>query len=229
MSAETKNLDAEAVEWLRDVLAAMLDAGAVPRWIERGLRSFMRRLPDSLLEAWANALNIDVQHLREMMPDAGDRLRGEAGKEAVRTCVGAHQLVPLARTFRSAVKTAIRWLRSGSLPVDAEAVQRDLPALALTHCTPEGYETAGAVASILGTASDPPQLIAGYAAALARGDRQPLAMTDGTVVESSYGRWIGCRLQEVRRLIGVEPPSFRVEHSERTPLWNGFWNNMWRK
>jgi len=215
-----------AIAWLRDVLVTILDICPVPQWLKRKTAHFTRRVPGWLIAAWASALNVDYVDAYRAYPDFAQRVGNDTGREIARQYLETHNAVPLAYSLRQLVQRVIKLLQAGRLPASKEVVEREIYALALANCTPDGENFVERANSILSYSEHYNHPLIDYQITLESDKTEKLDELDGILAGGRYGRWVAERISEAKRWLGLEPPHFHIQYSERTPQWDLLWRNI---
>ena len=215
-----------ALAWLRHVLTSVLDVSPLPLRLRKRTANLPHRLPDWLLRSWATALNIDYVSACKAVPDLAERVRSDSGRGTVSQYFDTHGVVPLANSLQQVVGSVTKHPRSDTLPVDKETIEKQVCALALASCTPDGAEFAAYATSILSGSEQANHLLINYQLALDSGQKQKLEEVDVGLVGGRYGEWVAERLYELKRWLGLDSPQFRVQYGQRTSQWDSLWRNM---
>ena len=220
-----ENVNSEALKWLRESLINTLETAPLSDKPKKATRRALRRVPDWILIAWANAFNIDYVNTAEASPEFPKRVNSQAGKYHAQRYLEARDAVAMGNCLQQLAKSVLRLTRGHMLPVAKEIVERGVCALALASLTPEGMEFAEQANDILRDRHDYHVLI-NYHFALEGGERNKLEAVDALLTESGYGKWVADRLTEAKRWFGLEPPHFNINSEERNPQWDNLWGNI---
>jgi hypothetical protein len=220
-----ENVNSEALKWLRESLLNTLEIAPLSDKPKKATRRALRRVPDWILIAWANAFNIDYVNTSEASPEFPKRVNSQAGEYHAQRYLEARDAVAMGNCLQQLVKSVLRLNRSHMLPVAEEIVERGVCALALAPLTPEGMEFANRANAIL-TDRHEYHVIVNYHFALEGGEKGKLEAVDAMLNGSSYGEWVADRLTEAKRWFGLEPPHFNINCEERNPQWDNLWGNI---
>lgn len=214
-----------AIVWLRNVLLASMDAAPLPLWLEKKTRGLIQRAPDWLLEAWADAVNLQLSEAHRSAPDLPEKIRSGVGKEIVSRHFEAHRVTPTARSLRRLVAAVLKLWRAGKLCSNQKGIESGVAALALVNCTAQGKEFAERVSFMLGDSKQTDSLLRSYQLALTYGEEQKLKEIDEVLTRSAYGAWVtGCLEEAEEWLLGL--PRFYIQVGQRTPNWDSLWENI---
>jgi len=208
----------QAIRWLREVLAAIVDNAVLPQRIKQKAASLIRRLPDWYLSRWATALNIDFMKGYGEYPDLAGKAGSDEGKDFIQRYLDENNVAVMMESLKKLVKELVRLNNEGRLPGDANTVERQVCALALAACTEEGKEFTDSM--------QPWFPLDEYRATLEAGDREKTVGLDAILNGHSYGEWVTQRIEEVKRWLGVDEPVVIIKHGPRTPLWESFWREF---
>lgn len=187
------------LNWLRDVLVAILEVAPLPRWVTKMTIRFVQRVPDWLLAKWATAVHVNFEYACLATPDLANTIRSEAGKAIVNHYVKIYRVVPTVRSLKKLVQVVVKLVSAGMLPASAETIQNQIAALALARCTGREVGFAKQASSVLNSGEDADRLICAYQAALHSGDELKVKSIDGVLIASHHGRWVAERLKEIKR------------------------------
>ncbi|MFC1957051.1 hypothetical protein ACFLVY_02010 [Chloroflexota bacterium] len=220
-----ENINSEALEWLRNSLLNTLEIAPLSDKPKKATRRALRRVPDWILMAWANALNINYVNTSEASPEFPKRVNSLSGRYHAQRYLEARDAVAAGNCLQQLAKSVLRLTRGHMLPVAKEIVERGVCALALAPLTTEGMEFAERANAIL-TDRYNNHVIVNYHFALEGGERNKLEAVDALLTESGYGKWVADRLTEAKRWFGLEPPHFNINCEERNPQWDNLWGNI---
>lgn len=212
--------------WLRDVLANVVDASPLSLWIKEATQRCVRRLPNWIMDAWAKALNFDYMTAYRTCPYLAKAVKGDQGKQLVRQYVEAHRAVPLANILNQLARKLLRLSRMNRLPVPVDMIERQVCAIAMSDITPQGKRFIQEANPIIGRAQRSNHPLARYRILLQGKHSQKLNNIDALLSQHPYNSWVLERIVEIRRWLGLEPPTFRIRCGERTPLWQSLWDNI---
>lgn len=215
-----------AIGWLRNVLGSIVEIAPLSPWIKRKTASMIRRLPDWLMASWANTFRIDYMNGYRAYPDMADSVRSETGRQLTQHYLESRDVMPAANCLQQLVRWMVRRSRMGKLPVSREIVEREICALALAPCTPDGWEFGKQAISVLKNDERANHHLIDYQIALVRGDKERLGRLDDVLAGGRYGKWISERIGEIKRLMGLDTPQFYIKYVERTPQWDSLWENI---
>jgi len=215
-----------ALGWLRDVLANTVDVAPLSPWIKQATQRCIRRLPSWIIAAWAKALNFDHVSAYQACPDLAEAVKSDAGTRIVKQYVEAHHVVPLANILHQLARRVSRLSRTNRLSAPADMIERQVCALSMADCTPQGEQFIQQTNSILCRAERGNHPLIEYQMLLEGKQRQKLNDIDALLSRHPYNSWVAERIVEIKRWLGIEPPSFRIRYGERTPLWDSLWNNI---
>jgi hypothetical protein len=215
-----------AAAWLRDVLASIADVAPLSPWIKEATQRCIRRLPNWIMTAWAKALNFDHVTAYRACPYLAEAVRSDEGRQIVKQYVETHNAVPLANTLHQLARKVLKLSRTGRLPASADTIEQQVCAMGMADCTPHGEQFIQQANSILCEAERSNHPLIEYQILLQGNQRQKLDELDSVLSRHPYKSWVSERIVEIKRWLGLEPPTFRVRYAERTPLWDSFWNNI---
>ena len=215
-----------AIGWLRNVLSSIVETAPLSPWIKRKTASMIRRLPDWLVVNWAEALNIDFIKGYQLYPDMADSVRSDKGRQMAQHYLESRDAMPAANCLQQLVPWMVRRSRMGKLPMSREIVEREICALALAPCTPDGWEFAEQASSALKSDERANHHLIDYQIALVRGDKERLGRLDDVLAGGRYGKWISERIGEIKCLMELDTPQFYIKYVERTPQWDSLWENI---
>lgn len=216
----------EAIAWLKDVLTSIVDIAPLSPWIKTATFRSIRHLPTWLISSWAKALNFDHVTMYRAYPELAEEVRSDAGIEIVKQYVETNHAVPLANTLHQLSRTVSKLSRTDSLPASADMIERQVCALSMANCTPHGEGFIQQANSILCKAECSNHLLVEYQILLQSKQRQKFKDIDAVLSRHPYNSWVAERIAEIKRFLGLEPPTFRIRYGERTPLWDSLWNNI---
>jgi hypothetical protein len=215
-----------AIAWLRSVLASIVDVAPLSPWIKQDTQRCIRRLPNWIIVAWAKALNFDHMTAYRACPDLAETVRSDAGRQIVKQYMETHHPVPLANTMHQLAQKVLKLSRTGRLPASADTIEQQVCALAMANCTLQGEGFIQQVNPILCETAQSNHPLIEYQVLLGSKQKQKLKDIDALLSRHPYNRWVSERIVEIKRWLGLEPPTFHVRYAERTPLWDSFWNNI---
>jgi hypothetical protein len=186
---------------------------------------FLERMPDWMLANWAMALNIDYIGGSSRYPNLAEQAKSDTGRQLAQKYLEAHDAVPIANCLEELSKSVVKHARTGDLPADSEAIEKQVCALALAGYSAEGADFAEGARDILGDAEKVNHPIIDYHLALEHGDKEKLEKLDAILASGRYSEWIAERFTEGQRYLGLEPPRVIIRYGERTPQWDMLWKN----
>jgi hypothetical protein len=216
----------EAVAWLRGVLASIADVAPLSPWIKEATCRSIRRLPNWIIVAWAKASNFDHMTAYRTCPDLAEAIKSDTGMQVVKHYVETHNAVPLANTLHQLARKVLKLSRTDRLPASADTIEQQVCALGMADCTPQGEQFIQQAGSILYEAECSNHPLVEYQVLLERKQRQKLNEIDALLSRHPYNSWVAERIIEIKRWLGLEPPTFHIRYGERTPLWDSFWDNI---
>ena len=216
----------EALNWLRDVLTALLEVAPLSYQQKKKTGRFLNKMPDWLMANWAESLNIDYMGGCSQYPDIAVQAKSDTGRHLAQQYLEAHDAVPVGNCLEELGKSVVKHVQTEDLPVDIEAIEKQVCALALAGCTAESTEFIENTRDILSDPEKPNQPIVDYNLALEYGDHDKLEALDATLTGGRYGSWVAERLTEAKRFLGLEPPRFTIRYGERTPQWDLLWKKL---
>jgi hypothetical protein len=110
--------------------------------------------------------------------------------------------------------------------VYSETTEKQVCAMALAGCNPEGVGFGESANDILSDAESPNHPLVDYHLALANGDTKKIEALDAALTGGRYGEWVDSRLEEAQRYLGLDYPIFRINFVERTPQWDALWEDI---
>lgn len=226
MNVASEDSRREALAWLRGAVAAVLDVAPLSGWMKRRARSTLRSLPDRLLERWARALNMDSVSAYKACPDFAQLCRAEQARDLVQGYFDAYDVVPVANNLDDLAHCVAKQQRNGRLPLGKETVERQVCALAWGEFVPLGAEFMPQARDILRQGEQIYHVLIDYHLTLDSREVWRLQRLDQALSSVPYGAWVGNRLEEVRRWLGVDEPIVRIQQGQRTPLWELLWENL---
>jgi len=215
-----------ALAWLRGVLANIVDIAPLSPWIKEATQRCIGHLPNWLIAAWAKALNFDYVSAYQACPDLAEVVKSDEGMQIVKQYAEAHHAVPLANILHQLSCKVARLSRMNRLPTPADMIERQVCALGMANCTPMGEQFIQQANSILYRAERSKHPLVEYQMLLEGKQRQKLNDIDALLSRHPYNRWVSERIVEIRRWLGLEPPTFRIRYGERNPFWDSLWNNI---
>ena len=216
----------EGLAWLRGVFAAMMEVSLVSYQQNKKTSPLLQRMPDWLMAAWAESLNIDYTGGCTRYPDMAEKANSDNGRHLAQQYLESHDAVPAGHCLDQLTRSVIKRAQGGRLPVDSNMVARQVCALALAECTEDGIGFAEKARDILSDPENPNHIIVDYQIALERGDKEKLEKLDTILTGGRYGEWVDSRLDEAKRYLGLDYPIFRINFVERTPQWDALWENI---
>lgn len=216
----------EAIAWLREVLTSIVDVAPLSPWIKEATQTCIRLLPNWLMAAWARALNFDYVASYRACPDLARAVRSDTGIQIVKQYLETHNAVPLAYALRQLTRKVVKLSRTGRLPIAADMIERQVCALAVANCSPGGERFIQQASSILCEAECSNHPLIEYQILIEGKQRQKLKKLDAILAPLQYNSWVAERIVEMKRWLGLEPPTFHIRHGERSPLWDSLWDNI---
>ncbi len=216
----------KALTWLREVLTAILEISPLSYWQKKKTARLLNRMPDWILDNWAEALNIDYIGGCTGYPDMAEKAKSETGRHLAQQYLESHNAVPAGNSIDQLGKSVVKSAKAGRLPADRETVERQACALAWADCTPAGADFAQQGSSVLGSHDRTNHVIIDYQIALDAGDKNKVEALDAVLTGGRYGEWVDNRLDEAKRYLGLDTPIFRIHFGERTPQWDALWGNI---
>jgi hypothetical protein len=215
-----------ALDWLRNVLTAMLEVSPVSYQQKKKTAPLLQRMPDWLMASWAESFNIDYIGGRTSYPDMAEKANSDTGRQLAQEYLETHNAVPAGDCFDQLARSVIKRAQGGRLPVDTNMVIRQVCALAWAECTEDGIAFAEKALTILSDAENPNHPLVDYQIALERGNKEKLEQLDSILTGGRYGEWVDSRLDEAKRYLGLDYPIFRISFVERTPQWDALWEDI---
>jgi len=216
----------EAMIWIREVLTTIVDVAPLSPWIKEATQRCIRRLPNWLVDVWAKALDFDYVTAYQSRPDLAAVVRSDTGMETVRKYVEANSVEPLASILRQLTRKVVKLSKTGRLPVSAGMIERQISALAVANCTAEGERYMRHASSVLCEAESSNHPLIEYQILLEGKQSRKLKDIDAVLFRHPYNSWVAERIVEMKRWLGLEPPTFHIRYGERTPLWDTLWDNI---
>ncbi len=216
---------AEAIVWMRKVLTAILEISPMSYWQKRKTARLLNRMPDWILDSWAEALNIDYIGGCTGYPDMAEKANSETGRRLAQQYLESHDAVPAGNSLDQLSKSIMEH-EAGELPANSETVEKQVCALALAGCTSEGAAFAESARDTLGDAGNPNHPLVDYHLALEQRDKSKIEALDAALAGGRYGNWVAERITETKRYLGLEPPRFMIRRGERTPQWDLLWQKI---
>ena len=90
---------AEAIVWMRKVLTAILEISPMSYWQKRKTARLLNRMPDWILDSWAEALNIDYIGGCTGYPDMAEKANSETGRRLAQQYLESHDAVPAGNSL----------------------------------------------------------------------------------------------------------------------------------
>jgi hypothetical protein len=188
-----------ALAWLRDALTATLEVCPLSYQQKKETARFLTRMPDGLMASCAESLNINYLGGCTKYPDLAEKANNDTGSQLAQQYLEAHDAVPVANILDELVKTVVKQANENKLPLDGETIERQVCALALAGCTPEGADFAESAKEILCNAENPNHPLVDYHLALANGDTKKIEALDTALTGGRYGNWVADRINEMKR------------------------------
>ena len=221
-----ENERTEAINWMRNVLTSMLEVCPLSYQQKKVASQALNKMPDWLMGRWADAFNIDYIGGSARYPDMGQHAKSDYVRNLTQQCLEACDAIALGNCVEDLGKSVMKHDQAGNLPIDREAIERQVWALAVAGCNAEGPDFAQNAGEILGDGECPNHPIVDYHLALEHGDKSKIEALDAALAGGRYGSWAAERFTEARRCLGVEPPHFTVKVGERTPQWDLLWKKV---
>jgi hypothetical protein len=184
--------------WLRDVFTSTLGVCPLSYQQKRKSSRFLGGIPNWLMASCAESLNIDYMGGCTKFPDMAEKANSDTGRQQAQQYLEAHDAVPVANILDELVKTVVKQANENKLPMDGEAIKKQVCALALAGCTPEGTIFGETAKGILGSDS-PNHPLVDYHLALVNGDTQKIEALDAALAGGRYGEWVANRIDEMKR------------------------------
>ena len=146
--------------------------------------------------------------------------------ETVSQYVETNSVEPLASTLRQLTRKVVKLSRTGRLPVAGDMIERQICALGVANCTSDGEGFIRHASSILCEAERRNHPLIEYQILLEGKQRRKLKELDAVLTPLPYNSWVAERIVEIKRWLGLEPPTFHIRYGERTPLWDSLWDNI---
>jgi hypothetical protein len=208
------------------VLASIADVAPLSPWIKEATQRCIRRLPNWIMTAWAKALNVDYVTAYRACPDLAEKVKSDAGMHIVKQYVETHNAVPLANTLHQLARKVLKLSRTDRLPASADTIEQQVCALGLASCIQQGEQFIQQANSILCESERSNHPLVEYQVLLEGKQRQKLKDIDVVLSRHPYNSWVTERIAEIKRWLGLEPPTFHIRYGERTPLWDSFGDNI---
>jgi hypothetical protein len=215
-----------AIAWLRDVLASIVDVAPLSPWIKEATCRSIRRMPNWLVATWAQALNIDYVAAYRACPDLAEAASSDTGLRVVKEYMETRNAVPLANTLHQLARKVSKLSKTSRLPIPGDRVERQVCALGIASCTPQGEQFIQQSSSILCEAERSNHPLIEYQILLESKQRQKLKKLDAILASLPYNSWVAERIVEIKRWLGLEPPTFHIRYGDRSPLWDTLWDNI---
>lgn len=216
----------EAMVWLRRVLTNIVDIAPLSPWIKEGTRRLVRRVPNWLIATWAAALNVDYVAAYKACPDLAEAASSDTGMRVVKQYLETHNAVPSAYALRQLTRKVVKWSKTSKLPVSDDMVERQVCALGVANCTAEGERFIQQASCILCEAERSNHPLIEYQILLEGKQMQKLKKLDTVLASLPYNGWVAERIVEIKRWLGLEPPTFHIRYGDRSPLWDSLWDNI---
>ena len=220
------NERAEAIHWMRNVLTSMLEVCPLSCQQKKVTGQLLNKMPDWLMTRWADVLNIDYMGGSTRYPDMVQHAKNDYVKNLAQQYLEVHDTVAVGNCVEDLGKSVMKLDQAGDLPIDREAIERQVWALAVAGCNAEGPEFTHNAGDILSDGECPNHPVVDYHLVLKNGDKSKIEALDAALAGGRYGGWAAERLTEARRFFGVEPPHFTVKVGERTPQWDLLWRKL---
>ena len=188
-----------ALDWLRNVFTVTLEVCPLSYQQKRKTARLLQRMPDWLIADWAEALNIDYIGGCTKYPDMAEKSNSDTGRPLAQQYLESHDAVPVANILDELVKTVVKQANENKLPMDGETIEKQVCALALAGCTPEGTIFGETARAILGDSDSPNHPLVDYHLALVNGDTQKIEALDAALTGGRYGEWVADRFNEMKR------------------------------
>ena len=188
----------EGLAWLRNVLTSAMEVCPLSYKQKKKSSRYLGRIPDWLMASCADSLNIDYMGGCTKYPDMAEKANGDTGRQLAQQYLEAHDAVPVANILDELVKTVVKQANENKLPLDGETIEKQVCALALADCTPEGADFAERAKEIM-CAENPNHPIVDYHLALANGDTKKIEALDAALTGGRYGEWVADRFNEMKR------------------------------
>lgn len=215
-----------AITWMRGVLTAILEISPLSYWQKKKTARFLNRMPDWLLEDWADALNIDYVGGCNRFPDVSEKAASDIGREIAQQYLENHDAVAVGNSLDQLRKSFAEQSREGNLSENPEIIRKQICALALANCTVEGADFAEKAELVLSAPDNHNHPLVNYQLALTARDKSKIEALDAALAGDRYGSWVAERITESKRDLGLEPPHFTVHSGERTPQWDLLWQKI---
>ena len=215
----------DAIDWLRRSMAGIFEVSPLEEDNKKRALKFLSRLPDRTMATWADTLNIDYMWGFRTYPDFPQSIRCEEARYFTDQYLNDRNVIPTHYNLNELVHTMKKLSLANRLPVDKEIVERGVCALALSQCTQDGVEFSRYATNILGGNSQR-DIVSEYQHALENAEVHKLTEFDAALRATRYGGWVGQRLTETKRFLGLEPPRFTIRVGERTPQWDLLWKKV---
>jgi hypothetical protein len=215
-----------ALTWLRVVLAAMLEVSPVSYQQKKKTAPLLQRMPDWLMASWAKSLNIDYLGDSSQYLEITEQIKSETGRNFAQQYLEVHDAVPAGFCLDQLCRRVIKLSQANKLPINTIIVERQVYALAWAECTEDGIVFAQKAREVLSDPENPNHILNDYQIALERGEKEKLERLDTILTGGRYGEWVGSRLDEAKRYLGLDNPIFRVNFVERTPQWDALWEKI---
>jgi len=224
--AQTDKERTEAINWMRNVLTSMLEVCPLSYQQKKVAGQVLNKMPDWLMGRWADAFNIDYMGGRSQYPNMAQDARSDRVKNLAQQHLEAYDAVAVGNCVEDLGKSVMKHDEAGNLPIDREAIERQVWALAVASCNADGPEFTQNAGDILGNGECSNHPVVDYHLALENSDKSKIEALDAALAGGRYGSWAAERFTEARRFLGVEPPHFTIKVSERTPQWDLLWRKV---
>ena len=215
-----------ALAWMRGVLATILEISPLSYWQKKKTARFLNRMPDWLLEDWADALKIDYVGGCNRFPDVTEKAAGDIGRQIAQQYLENHDAVAVGNSLDQLSKSFVEQSHKGNLSENPEIIRKQVSALAFANCTVEGADFAEKAEHVLSEPDNQNQPLVNYQLALMARDTSKIEALDAALAGDRYGSWVAERITELRRYLGLEQPHFTVHSGERTPQWDLLWQRI---
>ncbi len=120
-----------AIAWMRGVMAAILEISPLSYWQKKKTARFLNRMPDWLLEDWADALKIDYVGGCNRFPDLAEKATGDTGRQIAQQYLENHDAVAVGNSLDQLSKSFAEQSREGNLSENPETIRKQVCALDL--------------------------------------------------------------------------------------------------
>jgi len=189
----------EGLAWLRNVLTSAMEVCPLSYKQKKKSSRYLGRIPDWLMASCAESLNIDYMGGCTKYPDMDEKANSDTGRQLAQQYLEAHDAVPVANILDELVKTVVNQANENKFPLNGETIEKQVCALALAGCTPEGTIFGETARGILGDSDSPNHPLVDYHLALVNGDTQKIEVLDAALTGGRYGNWVADRINEMKR------------------------------